>query len=341
MTDKTRAHSPLAPAGGPGTPASAAGGLAGLHGRGSDGRRLPTEGQRLRTAADVLFGVFLTPSASDHRLVVEQTLAAERGGLDLVGIQDHPYQRRFLDTLVLIADLAARTERIRLFPDVANVPLRGPAMLAKAAASLDVMSGGRIELGLGAGAFWDAIAGMGGRRVRPGETAASLEEAIRVIRAALDGEPVVRGPGPHYPVPGYVPGPPPAHRVEIWIGAVRRPGLELVGRLADGWIPSMGYLPPEAMPAANAVIDTAAARAGRDPATIRRIYNLGGAITDGRVGDGPLTGPPELWAETLTRWVLELGVDGLLFTPPDSGRGDIERFAGEVVPAVRAALAAA
>lgn len=54
-------------------------------------------------------------------------LAAEAAGLDQVGIQDHPYQRRFLDTWTLLAYLAARTERIRLVPDVVNLPLRPPA----------------------------------------------------------------------------------------------------------------------------------------------------------------------------------------------------------------------
>ena len=92
-----------------------------------------------------LFGISVVPVAAAHRDIIEQVLAAERGGLDLVGIQDHPYQRRFLDTFALIADLLARTSRIRLFPDVANLPLRGPTMIAKAAASLDVMSGGRFR----------------------------------------------------------------------------------------------------------------------------------------------------------------------------------------------------
>src|ERR687893_2476442 len=118
-------------------------------------------------AADVLFGIFPTPSAAERDDVVEQVLAAERAGLDLVGIQDHPYQRRFLDTFSLIADLAARTERVRFFPDVANLPLRHPSVMAKAAASIDRMSGGRFELGLGAGGFWDSIAAMGGPRRRP------------------------------------------------------------------------------------------------------------------------------------------------------------------------------
>src|ERR1043165_3483093 len=103
----------------------------------------------------VELGAFVVPD--DPERVLEQVLAAERGGLDLVGIQDHPYQRRFLDTFSLLAFLAARTSRVRLFPDVANLPLRHPALLAKAAASIDVLSDGRFELGLGAGAFWDAI----------------------------------------------------------------------------------------------------------------------------------------------------------------------------------------
>ena len=70
----------------------------------------------------------------------------------MIGIQDHPYQRRFYDTWTLISYLAARTEKVRFFPDVANLPLRSPVMLAKAAASLDVLTRGRVEIGLGAGA---------------------------------------------------------------------------------------------------------------------------------------------------------------------------------------------
>src|SRR5919109_4986258 len=157
----------------------------------------------------LMFGIAVTPYADAYRQLVEQVLAAERAGLDLVGIQDHPYQRRFLDTFALIADLLARTSRLRFFPDVANLPMRGPTMIAKAAASLDVLSDGRFELGLGAGGFWDAVAGMGGPRRSGREAADALEEAIPIIRGALDVGPekrVVRGSGPHYPVPGYPPG---------------------------------------------------------------------------------------------------------------------------------------
>jgi alkanesulfonate monooxygenase SsuD/methylene tetrahydromethanopterin reductase-like flavin-dependent oxidoreductase (luciferase family) len=288
----------------------------------------------------ILFGIFPVPSAADHPAIVEQVLAAEREGLDLVGIQDHPYQRRFLDTFVLIADLLARTTRLTFFPDVANLPLRGPVMIAKAAASLDVMSGGRFELGLGAGVFWDAVAGMGGPRRSAAESIDALEEAVAIVRAALDGERVVRGPGPFYPVPGYPPGPPPAHRVEIWIGAYRRRGLGLIGRFADGWLPSLSYMGPEAFRAASRTIDEVATGAGRDPRSIRRIYNVAGRITAGDRGDGPLDGPVDQWVETLAGWALDLGVDGFIFWPPDSSVLAVERFAAEVVPAVRAAVEA-
>ena len=109
----------------------------------------------------VEFGFFPAPNADDHAAIVEQVRIAEETGLELIGIQDHPYQRRFLDTFSLIADLEARTSRLRFFPDVACLPLRPPSILAKASASIDRMSGGRFELGIGAGAFWDAIVGMG------------------------------------------------------------------------------------------------------------------------------------------------------------------------------------
>jgi alkanesulfonate monooxygenase SsuD/methylene tetrahydromethanopterin reductase-like flavin-dependent oxidoreductase (luciferase family) len=292
------------------------------------------------TTHRVQFGISVVPVAAEHAQIVEQVLVAERAGLDLVGIQDHPYQRRFLDTFALIADLFARTTHLRFFPDVANLPMRGPTMIAKASASLDVMSGGRFELGLGAGSFLDAVAGMGGPRLEQTEAVDALEEAIPIIRAALDVGPerrVVRGPGPRYPVPGYPPGPPPAHRVEIWVGAYRPRGLRLIGRLADGWVPSFGYMGVDAFRQASARIDEAAVAAGRDPAAIRRVYNVGGVVTDGSRGEGPLDGPVSQWVETLASWARDPGVDTFIYWPPDLA--SLERYAAEIVPAVREELA--
>ncbi len=287
------------------------------------------------------FGISVTPTADAYPDIVAQVMAAERSGLDLVGIQDHPYQRRFLDTFALIADLLARTERLRFFPDVASLPMRPPPMLAKAAASLDVMSGGRFELGLGAGNFWESVAGMGGPNRDFPDRVEALEEAIAIIRAALDVGPekrVVRNPGAHYPVPGYPSGPPPAHRIEIWVGAMAPRTLRLIGRLADGWVPGSGVAHVARFPALNAHIDDAAQAAGRDPSVIRRIVNLWGSITDGPRGEGPLTGPVDHWVETLSAWAVELRLESFVFWPSDSGTDQVERFAAEVVPAVRASV---
>src|SRR5947208_7476293 len=143
-------------------------------------------------------GVFVIPDARDPERTLEQALAAEEVGLDLVAIQDHPYRRRFFDTFSLLAYLAARTSRIRLAPDVANLPLRPPAMIAKAAASIDLLSGGRFELGLGAGAFWENIAAMGGPTREPGEAVDALREAIEVIRLCWSGEGPISYDGDHY-----------------------------------------------------------------------------------------------------------------------------------------------
>jgi alkanesulfonate monooxygenase SsuD/methylene tetrahydromethanopterin reductase-like flavin-dependent oxidoreductase (luciferase family) len=221
-----------------------------------------------------------------------------------------------------------------VFPDVANLPLRPPAMLAKQAASLDVLSGGRFELGLGAGAFWEAIGAMGGP-VRSGRVALeALEEAIRIIRAFWSGERTIAFEGAHYFVKGLHPGPAPAHPIGIWLGVGRPRALALTGRLADGWVPSMGWATPDLVPELQQRIDDAAAGAGRDPGEIRRVYNVSGTITDGPTR-GVLDGPPEHWVETLTSFARDLGFDTFVFWPGDDPLAQLERFAHEVVPAVR------
>jgi alkanesulfonate monooxygenase SsuD/methylene tetrahydromethanopterin reductase-like flavin-dependent oxidoreductase (luciferase family) len=291
-------------------------------------------------ARDPRFGLFLVPNAAEYPGLLRQVAAVERGGLDLIGIQDHPYQRRFLDAFALIGDVLARTDRLRVFPDVANLPLRPPATLAKLAASLDVMSGGRFELGLGAGSFWDGIAAMGGPRRRPGESVEALEEAIELIRSYWSGERTITYEGRHYRADGLHPGPPPAHGVEIWIGAYKPRMLDLTGRMADGWLPSYGGAPPEAVPEMAKRLEEGAARAGRDPSAVRRLYNVKGVIADGPVRER-LNGPPDHWVETLTGFVLELGFDTFIFWPDDDVVSQIERFAQEVAPGVREAVSAA
>jgi alkanesulfonate monooxygenase SsuD/methylene tetrahydromethanopterin reductase-like flavin-dependent oxidoreductase (luciferase family) len=284
------------------------------------------------------FGVSVVPLADPPDWAARIVVAADRAGLDLVGIQDHPYQRRFLDTWTLISTLVPVTERIRFFPDVANLPLRPPAMLAKAAASLDVLSGGRVEMGLGAGAFWDAIVGMDGPRRSPGEAVRSVEEAIQIMRLVWGDERSLRFEGEIYSLRGMRPGPRPVHEIGIWVGAYGPRMLALIGRLADGWIPSYGNAPPERIPEMQRRIDGGAEQAGREPARIRRAYNLSGRIGEG--GDGPLDGPISRWVEELTRFALELGMDTFIYWPQDDHVRQVEVFAREVVPAVHEAVAA-
>ncbi|GAA1088301.1 LLM class flavin-dependent oxidoreductase [Nocardiopsis metallicus] len=292
---------------------------------------------------EIAFGVFPSPDAGREALrrtwaVVE---AAERGGLDFVGIQDHPYQRRHLDAWSLMATVLARTERLRVFPDVANLPLRQPAVMAKNAASLDVLSGGRFELGLGAGAFWEAIEAMGGQRRTPREAADSLLEAMQVIRLMWSDRRSVRFEGEHYRLAGVKPGPAPAHDIGIWLGVGGPRMLRAVGRGADGWVVSHAYVGPEKLPAMHERIDAGAAESGRDPAAIRRVYNLWGTITDSTsAGQGPLEGPVELWVQTLAELVLERGMDTFVLGPAGESAAQVELFAREVVPAVREAVRA-
>ncbi len=284
---------------------------------------------------DLLFGTFLTPTAADVDRLLALAGLTEQVGLDLVTLQDHPYQARFVDTWTMLAVIAARTTRVRVSPNVANLPLRPPAVLARSVATLDLVSRGRVELGLGAGAFWDGIAAMGGPRLTPGEGVDALAEAIEVIRAVwAEGGPVVRVDGSHHRVHGMHPGPAPAHDVGIWLGAYKKRMLALTGRSADGWLPSGAHAPPDALPAMNTAIDEAAEEAGRSPGAVRRLYNVTGRFSG--TGNGFLDGPPELWVEQLVELALGAGISAFILATDDPDT--IRRYAGEVAPAVRDAV---
>ena len=295
---------------------------------------------RMGEEGGVEFGLFLTPDATDPGTTVRRALLAERLGLELLGIQDHPYQRRFLDTWTLLSVLAGRTERITLFTDVANLPLRPPAMLAKAAASLDLLSGGRVELGLGAGAFWAAIGAMGGPVREPRDAVSALEEAIGLIRLFWTGGRALRFEGKFYELAGAHGGPVPAHAMGIWLGAYGPRMLRMTGRLADGWLPSSGYAAPEKLREMNARIDEAAVAAERSPSDIRRLYNVWGRITTGAV-EGFAAGPVESWVDDLTRLALDERVDGFVVGFEGDEDAQLRLLGEEVAPRVRANVARA
>ena len=272
---------------------------------------------------DLLFGTFLTPAAANPQHVVQLTQLSERLGYDLATFQDHPYQPRFLDTWTLMSYAAAATSTIQLSPNVTNLPLRPAPVLARAAASLDLLSGGRLNLGLGAGAFWDAIEAMGVPRLTAGESVEALSEAIDLIRELwAEGERGAVHGGEHYPVHGAKRGPTPAHDVPIWLGAYKPRMLRLTGRKADGWLPSLPYMKPGDLADGNARIDDAAAAAGRHPGEVRRLLNISGGES----------------ADQLIGLALQEGMSAFIVSSDDPAL--LERFAAETIPAVREAVAA-
>ena len=290
------------------------------------------------------FGVMLEPAQDWGRQVLALADLAERAGLDLVSLADHPYWTDRLDAMTLLTAIAARTSRVTLFPNLANLPLRPPLGLARAAATVDIVSGGRFELGLATGAqqLWEHIVADGGPARTAGESVAALDEAITIIRAAWAGSGEVAFKGEHYQLPGAVGGPRPAHDVGIWVGAYQRRMFQLIGRAADGWVPSSPALPPERFADANRLIDEAAVAAGRSPRDVIRLYNIEGTFAGAGAGAGAgfLQGPPRVWAEQLTELTLTQGVSAYILYR--TGSADvIRRFAAEVAPAVREAVAAA
>ncbi|HEX3561836.1 MAG TPA: LLM class flavin-dependent oxidoreductase [Solirubrobacterales bacterium] len=292
------------------------------------------------------FGYFLTPDAGDPEGVLETARLADRLGYDLLGVQDHPYQRRHLDALALLGVILGQTELIRVFQAVGNLPLRPPAVFAKAAATLDQLSGGRFEVGLGGGGYLEPAHAMGAPALTPGESIDALEEAVPILRESWNGARSIRHHGSHYELEGMKPGPSPSHPIGIWLGAAKPRALALTGRVADGWVaPMMVYLPPADVPAAEDLIDAAARDAGREPREIRRIYIVGGEFTSSapapaRDTDQAIAGPPGHWVDVLTHLALELGFGTfVLATPPEADT--LRTFIEDVAPRVREGVAAA
>jgi alkanesulfonate monooxygenase SsuD/methylene tetrahydromethanopterin reductase-like flavin-dependent oxidoreductase (luciferase family) len=266
----------------------------------------------------IRFGVFVVPEATERPL--RQAALADELGFDLAGVQDHPYQRRFFDTMTLLTAMAMRTERITVFPDVANMQLHPPALLAKAAATIDILSGGRFELGLGAGGFSEAVHAYGGPSWTPGQAVSALEEAIQVIRLLWSGQHGIKFEGRYHHLAGAHSGPVPSHAIGIWLGAYRPRMLSLVGRLADGWVPSYGYMKEPELLEGNRRIDDAARAAGRDPGSIRRVLNAG-----------------MLNASTLLSLAVDVGMDTFLVTDDED---EMRTFMKETAPRVREEVAA-
>jgi len=279
---------------------------------------------------ELLLGVVLTPDAGDPGRTVDLAVHAEQVGLDVVSVSDHPYRPDFLDAWTLLAWVAARTRRVIVLPNVATLHLRPPAGLARAAASLDALSGGRVELGLGAGGHGDAGHREGAPDRSVGERVDAFEEALAVVRALTTPGPPVTLDGRYHHLRDALPGPAHPHPIGLWVGAVAPRMLGLVGRLGDGWIPSATRIPPSGLEAANALVDAGARAAGRAPSDVRRLYNV----------PAP---PPGLDAAGAARWAGRLAdlalrhrISGFLVFTDD--RAVVSWLGGDVAPRLRDAV---
>jgi alkanesulfonate monooxygenase SsuD/methylene tetrahydromethanopterin reductase-like flavin-dependent oxidoreductase (luciferase family) len=288
--------------------------------------------------ANLLFGLNVDPRVDRSAMAFQLASVADERGLDFVSVMDHPEQPRFLETWTLLVALAMRTERVAVMPNVASVPLRPPAMLAKAASTLAILTGGRVILGVGAGDP-RVVRSYGGPSLGPREAVDALDEAVQVIRGLWDAERrTVSFEGRHYRLPGTRPGPHAPTPIPLWIGSFGPRLLRLTGRLADGWAPTNRYADPTRIARIRHHVDRGAEQAGRDPRSIRRNYNVMGAIDPATATqDGELlVGGVDHWVEALGRYHRELGFDSFVFWPV---RGDeleqSRRFATEVVPRVR------
>ncbi|MDM2350368.1 putative F420-dependent oxidoreductase, Rv1855c family [Mycobacteroides abscessus subsp. abscessus] len=286
----------------------------------------------------LLFGAFVTPNNNPPHRAVELAVAADQSGLDLVTFQDHPYQARFHDTWTLMSYVASKTSQIIIAGNVLNLPLRQPAVLARSSATLDLLSHGRFEMALGAGGFWESIAAMGGPRRTPSEARQALDEAIQIMQQmwATDQQGPIHVAGDHYRAIGVKRGPTPAHKISIWVGGYKPKMLELIGRRADGWLPTLSYLPggPADLTKLNHQIDDAATAAGRNPGDIRRILNINGHFSSQRRGF--LAGPVSAWAQDLAQLTHDYGISGFIF--PVDDELTIARIAAEVAPATQEIL---
>jgi probable F420-dependent oxidoreductase len=285
-----------------------------------------------------LFGLGISTSAAPGADPVADARRAEQLGFDFVSASDHLHgEQPTFEPWTMLSWIAAATSRVRVATRVLAVPYRQPAVVAKMAESLDRLSGGRLILGLGGGALDEEFRAFGLGVRSPRDKVDGLEEAVRVIRG-LWSRPTFTFDGRLYRADGAELEPKPDHRIPIWLGTYGRRALALTGRLADGWIPSLGYAPPEQVTVMRERVLAAARQAGRDPGEITCAYNLEVRV-DEHAGSRPsvVSGPPDAVTERLLG-LLELGFTALNLIPAGPGKDDqTERLARDVLPALRAA----
>lgn len=269
---------------------------------------------------------------------------ADEAGFHWISVWDHFYanplrsrENPCFEGVASMATLAATTQRVRVGCLVFCALFRNPGLLAKAAVTIDHVSGGRAELGIGAGWFEEEFRDFGYDFPPLGQRLDQLEEALEVTRSLLYDE-ETNFDGRYYQLSGAVCAPKPTGTVRIWVGGrgkKRTPSL--AARFADGF--NMPYLAADEAAQRLATLREECERHDRDPAEIETSVNVGFYL--GRAGEqgppehlagGALTGSSQQAIDHLGAYV-DAGLDGvnLAFRPPIH-QGDVERFVEEVLP---------
>jgi alkanesulfonate monooxygenase SsuD/methylene tetrahydromethanopterin reductase-like flavin-dependent oxidoreductase (luciferase family) len=288
----------------------------------------------------LLFGLDVPTSAGPGADPAAAAQTAEALGFDFISASDHPCGASAShETWTMLSWIAARTSRIRVATRVLGVPYRPPAMVAKMAETLDRLSDGRLILGLGGGASDEEFRAFGLTVPSPRDKVDGLEEAVRIVRG-LWSQPRFSFTGRLYHTNAAALEPKPGHHIPIWLGTFGDRALAVTGRVADGWIPSLGLAPPARIPAMRDRIIAAARAVARDPDTITCGYNIEvriGRDRDAHPGDADLTGSASAVTDRLVSFV-RLGFTAFNLKPYGPGRAEqVERLAREVIPAVRSA----
>lgn len=280
-------------------------------------------------------------------------------GADWISVWDHFYEAPpaggtidHFEAVATLGALAAETRHARIGCLVFCVLYRNAGLLAKVASTIDHISGGRFELGLGAGWHqWEAEA-YGYLFPPTGARLDMLEDALPAIRALLT-EARTSHQGPYVRLQDASCLPPPVQpRLPIWVGGTgQKRTLRLAARHADGW--NAAYVSAETYARLNEVADEWCVDTGRDPRTLRRSVNLIFAVSSRSatvdsildaqgwgplapfVREGSLGGPPEAAGETISRYV-EAGADdvNVALRAPWSDR-DLDAYL-ELLPELRA-----
>ncbi len=273
---------------------------------------------------------------------VTEALHAEQLGFDVVTLHGdvlHGNNPSF-ELWTLLCWVAAHTTSIRVAPVVLALPHRHPAVQAKMAETLDRLSGGRLILVLGAGGPMNepAYRALGRASRSPREKVQALEEAVDLLRGLWSAS-GFSYPGQHFRTEGATIEPKPGHAVPIWLGVFGDQMLDLVGRKADGWLPTYQFLEPEQAYRKLEHIRRVAEQAGRNPDGITFGYNVPIQVSEGAVTNRwRIAGSTRKVAGQLAT-IARHGFTFLNVWPVGEATMQRERLARDVLPAVRDLLA--